>query len=308
MVVVLFAVCFFLVDRGTYYVCLQAYQNILRAETGGMIPEALQHRAEVVVLGSSLARHHYVPAILENILGLSVYNLGADGQGLEFMRCAVDILLAHYTPKMIIFNISPSMLSVQTQALTAPRVTALAAYLDESKVVSEIVYARSSFERLKYVSRAFRFNDLPLRYVYNGLFPRKDLTALKGFSPLTRTCKPGSEPRERNKWALDRTAEYTLRAALGQVKKQGVQLIIVQSPHLFWRDSPESSLHELYFTVKKIAKEERVPFIEITPLIYEQFKDYRLYADASHLNYEGAKIFSSTLAERMLADRLIAGK
>jgi len=303
-----FAVCFFVIDRCIYHVCLNAYRTIPRAETGGMVPEALKSRANVIVLGSSMARHHYVPAILSAGLGSSVYNLGSDGQGIAFMRCAIDILLGHYRPEAFILNISPGTISVQSNTLTMPRVTALSAYLDESVVVREIIYGKGPFEKVKYISRAFRFNDLPVRYIYNGLFPRKDFSGLSGFSPILRILDPQARKEAQEDWVLDRRAVHLLRAAVIQARERGVQVVFVQSPHWCWEATPDYPQYQLIKAAIKLAEEERVPFIRITPQEYPQFKDHRLYADASHLNYEGAKLFSTILAERLSDALLIVNK
>ena len=41
-----------------------------------------EQKADIVILGSSRAHHHYVPAVLKDTLGLTAYNGGVDGNGL----------------------------------------------------------------------------------------------------------------------------------------------------------------------------------------------------------------------------------
>ena len=50
--------------------------------------------ADVVVIGSSKASHHYVPQMLEDSLGMTVYNCGQDGCFLLYQNCIVNMILA----------------------------------------------------------------------------------------------------------------------------------------------------------------------------------------------------------------------
>jgi hypothetical protein len=123
-----------------------------------------------------------------------------------------------------------------------------------------------------------------------------------------RIYNPQSETRETDEWNLDYGAKDMLRATLMQVKQKGIRVIIVQSPHWYWEDTRDSPLDTLHAAVREIAESVKVPVIDINPQAYEQFKDHTVYADASHLNYEGAEIFSSILSKRLLADQLIETK
>ena len=63
--------------------------------------------AEVVVIGSSKASHHYVPQILEDSLGMTAYNCGQDGCFFLYQNCIINMILDRYTPKMILWDIQP---------------------------------------------------------------------------------------------------------------------------------------------------------------------------------------------------------
>ena len=63
--------------------------------------------ADIVILGSSRALHHYVPQIIEDTLGLTCYNAGTDGQGIILNYGRYQMLSQRYTPKIIIYDICP---------------------------------------------------------------------------------------------------------------------------------------------------------------------------------------------------------
>ena len=66
--------------------------------------------ADVVVIGSSKASHHYVPQMLEDSLGLTAYNCGQGGCFFLYQNCIINMILDRYTPKMILWDIQPGRL------------------------------------------------------------------------------------------------------------------------------------------------------------------------------------------------------
>lgn len=66
--------------------------------------------ADVVVIGSSKASHHYVPQMLEDSLGMTAYNCGHDGCFFLYQNCIINMILDRYTPKMILWDIQPGSL------------------------------------------------------------------------------------------------------------------------------------------------------------------------------------------------------
>ena len=63
-------------------------------------------RADILVFGSSRAVHHYYPAIFEDRMKLSFYNVGRDGQESSLYHYGVlQGILKRYTPKIVILDI-----------------------------------------------------------------------------------------------------------------------------------------------------------------------------------------------------------
>jgi len=68
---------------------LLSFQDVFNAgvwqQDRGMINSVRKSEADVVILGSSRAKHHYDPDILQDVLGTSVVNAGCDGQELSLL-------------------------------------------------------------------------------------------------------------------------------------------------------------------------------------------------------------------------------
>ena len=94
-------------DRGIGYSLKWMYFN-QKGEDFYYTTKALDEQtADLVILGSSRARNHYNPEILQDSLDMSCYNAGRSGCFLVYQRAQLDLILDRYTPKAIILEVTP---------------------------------------------------------------------------------------------------------------------------------------------------------------------------------------------------------
>ena len=67
----------------------------------------MKDQHDVLILGSSRARHHYDTPFLSDTLGLDVYNAGYDGNGVVLAVGILKMVLNRYCPKLVIFDVEP---------------------------------------------------------------------------------------------------------------------------------------------------------------------------------------------------------
>ena len=67
-------------------------------------------KADVLVLGSSRANHHYVSSMFKDSLGLSCYNAGRDGHDILYAYMIFQSFLERNMPKMVVIDIASSMM------------------------------------------------------------------------------------------------------------------------------------------------------------------------------------------------------
>lgn len=62
---------------------------------------------DVILLGTSRTSHHYIPSILEDSLGMNIYNGGMDGTDNIYMHYfLLNLILRHHTPKVVCLELS----------------------------------------------------------------------------------------------------------------------------------------------------------------------------------------------------------
>jgi hypothetical protein len=273
------------------------YRKTRTGEAGGFINDALSRHAQVLLLGSSRMRHHAMPAVLNQNLSLSAYNAGMDGQDFLYAMMLFDLWQrSNSPPKAIVLNIDPD--SFQKNDDELQRAGVFSFYYEDSSLVRQILNQRSRFERLKFLSRAYRANGKVLA-IFKNLFcnPAPDFD---GFEPLSgslslQTVAAPCEtiPTSNEFWSLKvecfkRVADYCT--------KHGTRLVLVQSPR--YREDLHAHAAWVNVLTQFLASYPDVEFVDLSNCAHpDVFRDKpELFKDGSHLNAHGAEIFSTMLA------------
>jgi hypothetical protein len=80
----------------------------------GDVNKTIASDSEILILGSSRAKHHYSPILLEDYFQQSVYNMGVNGQGIEFSRAMLLTYLERNNLNRVILDISPNVFLTPT--------------------------------------------------------------------------------------------------------------------------------------------------------------------------------------------------
>jgi hypothetical protein len=304
--VIVFVLLAVLLDLGLGSVLGGIERQAFTGDRGGLLNYAFTQEPQVLVLGSSRAQFHIMPAVLTKKLGLTSYNAGHKGQDFLYAVMLYDLWKRrHPPPKILVLTIDiESMIPRETEVNTAQIV---APYLDESPLVREILYSGTPFKRFEYMSRTYRFNGVVLslaKHAFHRPPPNYD-----GFAVTDGTLDP-RETGVLNALDQDRTAiemahvpfspqkrEY-LRALAEETAINGTRFYLVHTPifrqnevaHLLWVDKLQSTL----------AGMPGVQFVDLCITTHPQlFSQPQLYRNLNHLNQAGAEILTALLAEEI---------
>jgi hypothetical protein len=276
------------------------YRKTHTGESGGLINDALSRDAQVLLLGSSRMRHHGMPAVLNRKLSLTAFNAGMDGQDFLYAAILFDLWQrSNPPPKAIVLNIDPDSFQKSDEELQ--RAGVFSFYYDDSPLVRQILNQRSRFERLKFLSRAYRANGKVFA-IGKNLFahPAPDFDgfeALSGcLSPQTVGAQCDSIPTLTEFWSLK---VECFKHLADYCTKHGTRLVLVQSP----RCGEDPRAHDAWVNVLSqfLASYPDVEFVDLSACAHpDVFRDKtELFKDGSHLNADGAEIFSTMLAEAL---------
>lgn len=250
--------------KSRYYVCKESTEDVL-------------------VFGSSRAKHHYVPDVIEDSLGMTCYNTGEDGNGIILCYGFLKMITERYSPKLIIYDVTGFDMYEDDNMK----------YLDLMKPyyyengIDSIFWAVELRTRVMMLSNLYRYNTTCLRVIGNFIYPMNNYP--KGYSALNKTMDYEPEIKEEKEQAVDTLKIHYFEEFIRLAQNKDILLVCCVSP--FYKAPNDDSKSE---PIKQLCKLYQVPFLyygaepDIT-------NDRFLFQDRTHLNDKGARLYTSRL-------------
>lgn len=249
----------------------------------------------VVIVGSSRAAHHYVTEMIEDSLHLFAYNVARDGCFFSYNCCVINSILDRYTPKLIIWENGTEYLY---DDMDDP-LESLYPYYDSNTWVNKTIKEELPFtEYARLNSNIYQYNSIVHRILsrYRDRNAFMDET-VKGYLPL----KPKKLRKELQLMSekissvrLSDTKVERFRQTLGRAKEKGVRMIVVDSPKFKKRDKNNLSAVKM----QELCQQYGSIFLDNSQLTY--FLEHpELFNDATHMNDDGAKIYTELFLKQI---------
>lgn len=254
-------------------------------------------KSQVLIIGSSRAKHHYDPKIFEDSLKLSCYNAGRDAEKLFYYDAILKSALKRYHPQIVILDILGDEL--RTDSYNYNQITSLLPYYTNHPEIRKIVLLKSPNERLKLLSAIYPFNSLIIPILANtfGGNDKKPETQKNGFSgDMNGTVHKHLEKTTYDN-TIDTTIINTLRSFITDCKEKNVKLYIIVSP-CFKRYTNQS---RSTLITRQIADRYQVKLWDYSQDIFF-ISHPQFFNDEIHLNIKGAEIYSKLIASRIATD------
>jgi len=253
--------------------------------------------ADIIILGSSRASHHYIPQLIQDSIGMSCYNTGRDGNYLFYSYSIFKSITKRYTPKIIVLDINPDELGFNQKYYDG--LSTLLPYYKTKPELQRIINLKSCFERIKLQSSIYPFNSTLLELFKANLNANSEVTkALKGYIPLygssINKSKIGKVENEVVSARIDTNKIAVLTDLAKECNKLGVKLLVFNSPRY---SNAINVKAEKY--IADIMKSNRADFTNYGHDNYF-LTNPDLFKDASHLNNNGAIVFTNLVIDRIL--------
>ncbi|NPD86988.1 hypothetical protein HNS38_19710 [Lentimicrobium sp. L6] len=245
--------------------------------------------ADILVFGSSRANHHYVPEIFLNEFNMSYYNTGRDGNGILYQTAVLKSILKRYSPKIIILDFYGSF---EENTKDYDRLSALLPYYKSHKEIRRIVELKSSYEKIKLLSHIYPYNSMLLTIMignteYNKGRKHDD----KGYVPLYKKWRLPIETRDSifinhiDSNLVDAFCDF-----ISLSKQSGAEVIVAYSP-IYIKNQYDSRIA----FAKSTCDSLNIDFIDFSnDEVFLSNGSY--FQDPSHLNHDGALLFSRQLS------------
>lgn len=298
--VALFLLLLFALDRACGLVLSTFFSRIEAGESsGGLVNLALKNKdASVIVFGNSRARHHVTPLTMESILGTKVHNAGSQGQGIHYQRVLEALLLDAGTSARVFVKVL-DIRDLESDAIVGAN--SLSPFYGRNARADEILTSASLFSPLKYQLHTYRYNSLLLPIVRNVISPEK--SEGDGFKPLVGNkveldkSKQLPVPKASEKLKLKEGNDLLFGEFITAARSANIQVVGVIGPR--WRiPRPKSPDEVAYMNLyRELGAKYGMTVLDLDEEHVPALQDPTLYFDGDHLNAEGAKVFSTALAE-----------
>ena len=269
------------IDAGYGFYCDYYRRHVKDGMTRMDNIAAYETRADILIFGSSRARRHYDTRILSDSLGMSCFNCGFNSLGINFFSFRLQQILERYTPKMIIYDITPHYDMMQTDGTQAD-ILGLKPYFHDARAYAKIREA-NMVEWIKCHMATYRFHDAIEEYRADD---KSRSGFINGYAPLKGTWK--IKEQRHDQMTKDSAKMRMLEELMATCQAKGLKLIFVLSPYY------HNDMGDLAAGLRPLAQRYGVPVID-------HFNDSAfinsdsLYRDASHLNARGATAFTTAL-------------
>lgn len=244
--------------------------------------------ADMLIMGSSRANHHYNPQILSDSLGVTVYNLGIDGSGVILMGGFYKLMVKRYIPKYIIYELTPSFdfNKYAGDANNTRYLSQLKPYYRE-EALAQMFDDIDVLERLKLKSGLYRYNTSCLN-LFRSYVSAEDRVGDDGYRSLQGVMKD-YKPFKIDVEDLDSLKVKYLRQLIYDCKSNGTKLFFVVSPRFGATTSIE------YMPGFEICKQNGCEILDYySDQRFVTKKEY--FKDSYHMNEEGANAFTRQIS------------
>jgi hypothetical protein len=289
---------FYLIDRTLGFVAEKIFFNQKTGKYSRLTYALYKSKADIIILGNSHANRHYVPSILRNKLGMSAYNAGVQGQNLIFHETVLKIILKRYSPKIILFDIDPDCL--EKRQGTYDRLADLYPYFgDFHEILKPLIRLKSPADYWFLHLKSYRFNSTIVHALIYLVSPQHDEN---GYIPLYGEIKSATVSRadlDISNSSKSPEIDFQLLKSFKNITQiatcKDYKFIMSTSPHF---DSNDISKNCSYKMISSLLNYKNVYWLNC--IKDREFVGQKiLFHDASHLNTEGAHLFSLRLCSKM---------
>lgn len=240
--------------------------------------------ADVIILGSSRAYHHYNPQVIEDSLGMTCHNCGYDGTGIINMYGRLVEICKRRVPKIVLYDV------VATHDLYEKdnnrEMNGLKPYCKRDSI-DTIIKSISPIESIKLLSCAYRYNSDVFQFLRDFIIHSN--THENGFEPMNNVMDYVPEPFESHYKGVqpDSIKLFYFQKLIDLSKEKRFNLYFCFSP--WYKANTDAE----FYPIMDLCKKNSLRILNFYCDSINQRKE--LFADQVHLNDKGADLYSKRI-------------
>lgn len=289
-----------------YFFTKFIYANTISGEGTGSVNYLLQKKknTDFIILGNSRAKHQINPALLTNLYNGNGFNAGINGVGgIVYNSILLHLLLSKdIKPKTILLEVDAYPYFTTKDENVADELIPLYPFINESEVLRSYIKNNTGYaEKFKLLFHSYRFNGMFFRVLFNyikqhAVIDNNGFEGLQGKLDTAGFKLPDDiiKPQSYSQLKLTALVDIVQTCSTNNIK-----LLVVFAPSyknsLTSKEGNEMMIELLrkkgVTTVYDFSAIEKIP----------QLQSNSMWRNATHLNSDGAIIFSRILNEAMAA-------
>lgn len=241
---------------------------------------------EIVILGSSRAAHHYIPAIISDTTKMSCVNLGVDGQNIYYHYALLNLLLTNNSPKIVIYELLDIDFLNTEDKYTTSRLDALSPVFGQQSKVDSLILLKKGYEKQIKLFHSYRYNS-KVHIIIRNSYPMSN----NGYVPIYGRWNGWPKGEEDLDLSFDDNKLNCLFRLIDLCHNNGIRIIVAVSPTYL----TENADRDYYMQVGHKCEEHNAIFL------YREYaiNKANLFKDIMHMNDSGAQMYSSQIAHEL---------
>lgn len=252
-------------------------------------------QSDVLIMGSSRAYVQISPQILDSVLHINSYNLGANGRTVETQIAKYKVFRQHQKkPKLILYEVHAGTLQPGNNF---DRIQ-FTPYLYDS-YLWDLVHEQEGFNWADRFIPCWRYLDYQqtIKNIMLAKSPYKDPKEFvyKGFISYDRKWDGSKLAKQKSiTWCHDTACIRMFDAFLSQCKRENIPVILIMAPYYIEATKKVKGMADMRRMYEQMGQKYDFPLLDYT---YDELcMDTAYFYNANHLNRTGTKLFCNKLA------------
>ena len=292
--IICFVLCMVVVDClfGSFFAFLQSHAKGGSTRVNYYLSEDCG--ADILVLGCSRARYHYVPHELDSLGGVA-YNAGHDGMGIILGLGRYQLCLEKHNPKIVIVDI---YFYDYFKDDNSKYLKLLRPFANKPEIERIFTQVGEPFIQIKNISNMYRNTSEILQNLID-VFSNRHVDE-RGYRPLFGNCEKcisfgidGGVPSVK----LDSAKMEIFDQFVEESRSHGTKLFFAISPSFYRDEKDVSKVNKMY--AEMLSKRYDVPLLD-NEYIPGISNNPAMFSVNIHLNDEGAVTYTRKLVKDIL--------
>ncbi len=286
------------------------YFDLDTGTSGALINHLAEINYDVYIMGASAAQHGYVPDIIEAEVGMPTYNAGEDATSIFYKYAILQLILKRNKPKVILWDISDidyffdkhyTKVNLLRPYRKTPHINRLLVDIDFTNSLTNTFRMLPYNQKVAAIIAELLKSPSERDLTDRGYIPLHDTVDLRKYNAndfdkylsenlITNTVITRTDRRR------DLLAKQYFNLFIDECRVNGIFLIAFVSP----RCPANTAIASTTFISEELIaalQKKGVPLHIIIPASYPELNDCNLYKDLSHLNHQGAQVYSRIVGE-----------